>query len=163
MEDGSSWLVHPAWEPVSKDNLSLLYTEGHNVFRDRRWDVIERAIHLRELGYWRQEYEPRIQSYGAAALSGGGMSFGTSHYRMFRRAARDRLYRVRVYFEAIPLSEFRRFLGATAPEYARLQDELEALGVRHKKGQISPRAYLKCRLERYERMEQLEAAALKWG
>lgn len=164
-EDGSPWLVHPAWdrEPMSKDNLSLLHTESRIIFRDRRWDIIERAIDLREMGYWRQKYMPEIQSYGAAGLAGGGMSFGTSYYRMFRRAARNRLYRVRVHFEAIPLSEFRRFLGVTAPEYARLQDELEGLVNLHKKGKISPQAYLKGRMERYERMEQLEAAALKWG
>ena len=47
-EHGMPWVMHPTWEPPSKDKLSLLYTESRNIFRERRWTVIDRAISLRE-------------------------------------------------------------------------------------------------------------------
>ena len=159
MEDGSPWLVHPAWKPVSKDNLSTLYTESRIIFRKRRWDIIERAINLRENGYWRQEYLPQMPT-GPRSLDGGGASPAYSHMLMFRRIARKRLYRVVVRFEAISLVELRRFLGATAPEYARLEDELEGLENLRKAGKLTPRAYYKGRVKRWGRMDQLETAAL---
>lgn len=159
MEDGSPWLVHEAWKPVAKDNLGQLHTLARNIFRERRWDIIERAINLREMGYWRQEYLPQMPT-GPRSLDGGGMSPAMSHLLMFRRGVRARLYRVAVRFEAIPLSELRRHLGATDPEYARLEDELEALKNLNKKGKLIPRAYYKGRVKRWDRLAELEEVAL---
>ncbi len=158
MEDGEQWLIHPSWERevafgFKDDNLSTLYTEGRNIFRDHLWRVIERAINLREMGYWRQEYQPQFEG----AIDGGGMSPGWAHWLMFRRVARKRLHKVVVRFEAVSLTELRRLLGATAPEYARLEDEVEALEALREKGKLSPRAYY---TGRFDRLGQLEAEAL---
>ncbi len=158
-EDGSPWLRHPAWEPLSEDTLSMLYTESRIIFREKRWGVIERAINLREMGYWRQEYGPQFEGM----IDGGGMSPGTSHLLMFRRVARARLHHVVVRFEAIPLSELKRYCGAVVPGYAELEDEVEALEALRAKGKLSPRAYYQLRNERFDKLGQIEEAALKWG
>ena len=58
---GSSWLVHEAWGP---DSPMRFYTESRTIFRDRRWDTIERVIYQRENAYWDQLREdgPPIKS-----------------------------------------------------------------------------------------------------
>ena len=157
LEDGSPWLLHKSWKPPSKDKPSLLYTESRNIFRDRRWDIIDRAINLREMGYWNQEYRAQFEGQ----ISGGGGSPGYMHLKMFRRVTRARMHHVVVRFESIPLSELRRYLGATAPEYARLEDGLAALEDLRKAGKLTPRAYYRLRNERLDRLEQLETAALQ--
>lgn len=95
-EDGSHWLVHPAWGrgPYGMhfpESPAMLYTEAHNVFRDRRWDIIDRAVSLRENGYWRQEHPP-----------GAGPWDSWDPFLGWRRAQRARLHRVVVKFEAVP-------------------------------------------------------------
>jgi len=154
MEDGEQWLVHSAWKSVSKDNLSTLYTEGRNIFREHRWSVIDRAVYLREMGYWRQEYGPQFKGM----LDGGGMSPGTAHWRMFRRVVRKRLHKVVVRFEAVSLADIERYSDG---EYGQL--ELEALVWEdlRKEGKLTPRTYFEQQNERFDRLGQLEVEALE--
>lgn len=156
MEDGEPWLIHPSWDPPSEDNPAVLVSNVHYVFRERRWVLIQRAVDLRQHAYWRQEYLPKAPR----GLDGGGMSPGMAYYRMYCRVARSRLHKVIVRFEAIPKAELRRYLGATEPEYAWLQDEVEALDKLYRNEKLTTRTYLRCRQERWDRMDELETAAL---
>ena len=156
MEHAQPWLRHPAWEPMSKDNLSMLYTESRTIFRERRWDVIERAINMREQGYWRQEYLPQMPT-GPAALDGGGASPAYTNMRMFHRITRSRLHEVLVRFEAIPLSAIERH----DDEYGQLELEVLVLEDLRKEGKLTPRAYYMDRNERFEKLGLIEVAALE--
>lgn len=156
LEDGSPWLVHPAWEPVSKDNLSTLYTESRTIFRERRWDVIERAVNLREMGYWRQEYGPRMEQI--ARYDTGIPSVAYSHLRMFRRVTRARLHHMRVRFEVVPLAEIERHAG---DEYGQLELEVLVLEDLRKADKLTPRAYYQDRNERFDKLGVIEVAALE--
>jgi len=149
MEDGEPWLIHPSWNPPSKDKPSMLYTEGHNIFRDRRWDLIDRAIDLRANAYWRQEYLPKAPR----GLDGGGMSPAASYWLQFHRVVRARLHHVTVRFEALPLVDLDRHSGG---EYGWLELELLALEDLRKAGKLTPRGYYRLRNERIERLVQIE-------
>jgi hypothetical protein len=158
LQDGTPWLVHSAWLPASEDNLSVLLSESRDIFREHRWDLIQRAINLREMGYWRQEYGSMYQD--AHSLGGGGMSQGWGDFLMYRRVVRKRLYKVVVRFEAVSLAEIRRYLGVTNPEYDRLEGEIDALEALRADGKLTPRTYYEKRNERFERLAQIETAAL---
>jgi len=156
MEDGEPWLVHEAWKPISKDNLSTLFTPSMEIFRNHRWDLIERAVNLRENGYWRQEYLPKAPR----GLDGGGMSPATAYWLTFKRVVRKRLHKVVVRFEAVPLADIRRYLGVTSPEYDRLEENLVALEALRNAGKLTPRAYYELRIKRLDRLEELETEFL---
>jgi hypothetical protein len=153
MDDGKPWLIHPAWEPRDPNQLSTLYTEGANVFRVRRWPIIDRAVNLREHGYWRQEYGPQFMNEAPAVPSPG-----FSHLRMFRRVVRARLDHIQVRFEAMPLADIERYSGG---EYGQLELELLALKDLYEADKLTGMAYLKCCHERWNRLGELETGARK--
>lgn len=153
MEDGSPWLVHPAWEPPSEDNLATLHTPTRNIYRDRRWDLIERAVNLRERGYWNQEYGPQWEAYQAHpnGLDGGGCSPAYSHLCMFRRVTRKRLHRVLVRFDAVPVA-------GLGPEHVRLESKLDVLERLRRADKLTVRTYYQRRNAILDQLEEIEDA-----
>lgn len=93
--DDSPWLAHSAWNPPSLDNPAILYSEAAEVFENRRWRLIDRAVALRLNAFWRAEW----WSY----WEGTSIGEARDRYRVFlvwRDRMLQRLDRVVVTFEA---------------------------------------------------------------
>lgn len=151
MEDGEPWLIHEAWDPPSEDNPAVMFTDAYEVFRNRRWQLIDRAVNfLRANAYWRQEYLPRAPQ----GLDGGGMSPATAYWRTFQRVVRKRLARVRVRFESISLTALNRHSDG---EYGGLELSLLGWEDLRKAGKLTPRGYYEQRNEWLDKLRAIEA------
>jgi hypothetical protein len=149
MEDGEPWLMHRDWDPTDKDKPAVLYTSMGNVFRERRWPVIDRATDLRKHAYWRQLKEVPWANQPDLRFEA---------WRQWSRRMRGMLHRVRVHFEAVTQDEWRRQLGPLAGEYGSLELEVLALRDLHREEKLTTRGYYKCLGERWHRMGQIEAS-----
>jgi hypothetical protein len=57
------WLMHYKWTPRSKDNPSILYTSAEHVFKKNIWYVIDRAIDLRLIKYWKEDRAGSLKDF----------------------------------------------------------------------------------------------------
>jgi hypothetical protein len=89
---GGDWLMSAAW----KGDERTLQVEPDAIFKERRWDMVKRAVDLRESKYWRREGQKD------ASKTNGEPVWDV--FMTWRREQRERLGSVEV-----------RFMGLVTP------------------------------------------------
>jgi hypothetical protein len=88
--------MSPAWDG---DGLNNLWGDAHEILEKHRWDLIDRAVNLRQHGYWRQEVCPP-KSY--ENMSAEEFHERGARWLAWHREQRAKLAYIKIQFEAQP-------------------------------------------------------------